>query len=75
MHNSGSGGGSNPVRRAEPPERKLNMGATHVTATIRNPADPDRAWEELFLDQSLYDSRLDGSLDARTLLSYSLLDP
>lgn len=46
-----------------------------VTVTIRNPADPDRAWKGLFLDQSLYDSRLDGSLDARTLLSYSLLDP
>lgn len=25
------------------------MGATHVTVTIRNPADPDRSWEELFL--------------------------
>ena len=25
------------------------MGATHVTVTIRNPADPDRAWEGLFL--------------------------
>lgn len=25
------------------------MGATHVTVTIRNPADPDRAWEALFL--------------------------
>ena len=24
------------------------MGATHVTVTIRNPADPDRAWEGLF---------------------------
>ncbi len=25
------------------------MGATHVTVTVRNPADPERAWEGLFL--------------------------
>ena len=25
------------------------MGATHVTVTICNPADPDRTWEGLFL--------------------------
>ena len=25
------------------------MGATHVTATIRNPANPDLFWERLFL--------------------------
>ena len=25
------------------------MGATHVTATIRNPAEPDRSWGGLFL--------------------------
>ena len=25
------------------------MGATHVTVTIRNPAEPDRTWEGLFL--------------------------
>ena len=25
------------------------MGATHVTVTIRNPAEPERAWEGLFL--------------------------
>ena len=25
------------------------MGATHVTVTVRNPADPGRAWEGLFL--------------------------
>ena len=25
------------------------MGATHVTVTIRNPSDPDRFWEGLFL--------------------------
>ena len=25
------------------------MGATHVTVTIRNPADPERSWEGLFL--------------------------
>ena len=26
-----------------------DMGATHVTALIRNPAEPDRCWEGLFL--------------------------
>ena len=25
------------------------MGATHVTVTIRNPAEPDTTWEGLFL--------------------------
>ena len=25
------------------------MGVTHVTATIRNPAEPDRFWEGMFL--------------------------
>ena len=25
------------------------MGATHVTVAIRNPAEPDRVWEGLFL--------------------------
>jgi clan AA aspartic protease len=25
------------------------MGVTHVTAIVRNPADPDRSWEGLFL--------------------------
>ncbi len=25
------------------------MGLTHVTATVRNPADPDMTWEGLFL--------------------------
>ena len=25
------------------------MGVTHVTATVRNPAEPDRNWEGLFL--------------------------
>ena len=33
------------------------MGAARVTVTIRNPADPDRAWEGLFLvDPSATDS-------------------
>ncbi len=33
------------------------MGTTHVTVTIRNPAEPDRAWEGLFLvDTSATDS-------------------
>jgi clan AA aspartic protease len=26
-----------------------DMGATHVTVTVRNPAEPDRTWEGLFL--------------------------
>ena len=35
------------------------MGVTHVTVTIRNPADPDRAWEGLFLvDTGAMDSRV-----------------
>lgn len=25
------------------------MGVTHVTVTIRNPADPEKSWEGLFL--------------------------
>ena len=25
------------------------MGATHVTVTIRNPADPSKSWDGLFL--------------------------
>ena len=25
------------------------MGATHVTVTVRNPAEPDRCWDGLFL--------------------------
>ena len=29
--------------------KRRRMGATHVTVTIRNPAEPDRAWEGLFL--------------------------
>ncbi len=33
------------------------MGATHVTVTIRNPAEPDRTWEGLFLvDTGVTDS-------------------
>ena len=35
------------------------MGATHVTVTIRNPAEPDRSWEGLFLvDTGATDSLL-----------------
>ena len=37
------------------------MGATHVTVTIRNPADPDRAWEGIFLvDTGATDSLVPG---------------
>ena len=31
-----------------PAERGHNMGATHVTVAIRNPAEPGRVWEGLF---------------------------
>ena len=37
------------------------MGATHVTVTVRNPADPDRFWEGLFLvDTGATDSLVPG---------------
>ena len=37
------------------------MGATHVTVTIRNPAEPDRTWEGLFLvDTAAVDSLVPG---------------
>ena len=29
------------------------MGVTHVTVVIRNPADPEKTWEGLFLVESL----------------------
>lgn len=33
------------------------MGVTHVTVTIRNPANPEQCWEDLFLvDTSAIDS-------------------
>ena len=28
---------------------ELEMGVTHLTALVRNPAEPDRSWEGLFL--------------------------
>ena len=42
------------------------MGATHVTVTIRNPADPEKCWEGLFLvDTGATDSLVPGPhLDA-----------
>ena len=30
-------------------EEEWEVGATHVTVTIRNPAEPERTWEGLFL--------------------------
>ena len=30
-------------------KKEWDMGATHVTVTIRNPADPERSWDGLFL--------------------------
>ena len=42
------------------------MGATHVTVTVRNPADPEKCWEGLFLvDSGATDSLVPGPhLDA-----------
>ena len=42
------------------------MGATHVTVTVRNPADPEKCWEGLFLvDTGATDSLVPGPhLDA-----------
>lgn len=42
------------------------MGATHVTVTVRNPADPEKYWEGLFLvDTGATDSLVPGPhLDA-----------
>ena len=38
------------------------MGATHVTVTVRNPAEPERFWEGLFLvDTGATDSMVPGS--------------
>ncbi|MFQ5598782.1 MAG: clan AA aspartic protease [Nitrospiria bacterium] len=35
------------------------MGVTHVTVTIRNPGDPEKSWEGLFLvDTGAMDSRV-----------------
>ena len=37
------------------------MGMTHVTVTVRNPADPERSWEGLFLvDTGSWDSLVPG---------------
>jgi hypothetical protein len=37
------------------------MGMTHVTVTIRNPADPGRSWEGLFLvDTCSWDTLVPG---------------
>ena len=36
------------------------MGKTHVTATIRNPADPDRFWKGLFRVAGATDSLVPG---------------
>ena len=57
------------------------MGATHVTVTIRNPADPDKFWEGLFLvDTGATDSLVPGpcleaiGLDPKGQRSYELAD-
>ena len=57
------------------------MGATHVTVTIRNPADPERNWEALFLvDTGATDSLVPGKhlesigLEPRGRRVYELAD-
>nr|VFJ95580.1 MAG: clan AA aspartic protease, AF_0612 family [Candidatus Kentron sp. LFY] len=41
--------GTSIARVHQSQERSKKMGAVHVTTTIRNPADPERFWEGLFL--------------------------
>lgn len=57
------------------------MGTTHVTVTIRNPADPSRSWEGLFLvDTGAVDSLVPGSalreigIEARGRREYETAD-
>ena len=57
------------------------MGMTHVTVTVRNPAQPDRAWEGLFLvDTDAVDCLVPGEhlreigLRARAKRTYELAD-
>ena len=47
------------------------MGATHVTVTIRNPSDPDKTWEGLFL----VDTGATDSLVPRPHLEAAGLEP
>ncbi len=47
------------------------MGATHVTVAIRNPAQPDRTWEGLFL----VDTGATDSLAPRSCLEAIGLEP
>ena len=49
--------------RRSPEVSKVIMGTTHVTVTVRNPADPDKFWEGLFLvDTGAFDSLIPGSI-------------
>lgn len=57
------------------------MGVTHVTATIRNPAEPNRTWEGLFLvDTGSVDCLVPGKclrgvgLEPKGKRSYELAD-
>jgi len=57
------------------------MGTTHVTVTIRNPAEPDRAWEGLFLvDTGAIDCLVPGAalrqigIEPRGLREYETAD-
>ena len=57
------------------------MGITHVTVLVRNPAEPDRAWESLFLvDTGAVDCMVPGSrlkelgLKAKGQRTYELAD-
>ena len=40
--------GDRPIVKLKPRLLPQGQGATRVTVTIRNPADPDRAWEAVF---------------------------
>lgn len=57
------------------------MGATHVTVTIRNPANPEKFWEGLFLvDTGAIDSLVPGNrleaigLEPKAQRAYELAD-
>ena len=56
-----SAAGTRRVCWREPSGRRATMEATRIAATIRNPAEPDRFWEELFrVDTGAADSLVPG---------------
>ena len=38
------------------------MGVTHVTVVIRNPADPEKTWEGLFLVEHIWRAEMVNNL-------------